>query len=302
MKINMLWQFRDEVWGGGNQFLKVLRNYCMDVGCYCDDPIESDIIMVNSKERMDDAIVLKIEYSKMIVHRIDGVFTLYRGEHERPNDLMVYEFSRKYADGVVFQSNWSRLESKKNGMPDHKREVVIRNCSDPMIFNRGYRPNRSKIRLITSSWSDNPKKGALVYKYLDDNLDFDRYEYVFVGRSAIAFKNIKMVGVLSSTELAVELRQSDIFVTATEVDACSNSLTEALSCGVPSVVLNSGGSPEILGDGGELFNSTDDVVAKIEAVAFRPDEYRNRIRIDGVEEIGKRYYDFICKVYNEKQS
>jgi glycosyltransferase involved in cell wall biosynthesis len=300
VKINILYDFKDSPWGGGNQFLKNIRNYFFKNGVYWDNPLTADVILVNSKDNLDIASKFN---PKVFIHRIDGIFSIYRGERERYNDLMVYEFSSRYASGIIYQSEWSRSESKKNGMSDNK-EAVIYNCSDPKIFNRENMRDlkRDKIRLITTCWSDNPKKGGATYKYLDENLNFNKYEYVFAGRCSDDFKNIKALGIMSSLALSQELKKSDIFVTATESDACSNSLIEALTCGLPCVVLNSGGSPEILGGGGELFSSSKDIIEKIETIALHIEKYRNQIIVSSIDEIGKKYYDFISMVYNEKQN
>lgn len=302
MKINIFWDIKDGPWGGGNQFLKILKKYLVGKDLYCEDAIKSDVILVNSKDKLKDAALLKDKHSKVCIHRIDGIFSVYRGEHERHNDLAVYDFAKRYADGVIFQSKWSMNASKKNGMSDNIFETVIHNCSDESIFNRSEVNRGNKIRLITSSWSDNPKKGFGIYKYLDEHLDFNKYEYVFVGRSSVVFKNVKMVGLMSSSQIATELKKAHIFVTAVQDDACSNSLTEALSCGLPSVVLNSGGSPEILRCGGELFESEADVIDQIEKVSGNPSLYKDKICVDSIEVVGKKYYDFMKKAYDAKQT
>ena len=303
MKINILWQFKNEAWGGGNQFLKVLRSYFIDAGCYCEDPLEADVVLVNSKEFLSEAMVLKKRHSKICIHRIDGIFSIYRGGHERYNDLRVYDFTENYADGIIFQSNWSMSASKKNGMKSHNKEVVICNCSDPKIFYKTSCANSrlsSLVRLITTAWSDNQKKGFETYQYLDDNLDFNRYEYVFVGRSPLVFKNIKMTGVLTSEGIANELRKSDMFVTATEDDTCSNSLIEGLSCGLPAVALNSGGSSEIVKLGGEIYNSKLDIINKINIVADSLNRYRKDISINSIDVVGEQYFNFMKAVYEQK--
>jgi glycosyltransferase involved in cell wall biosynthesis len=280
--------------------LKILKKYLVNNNYYCDDPTKSDVILVNSKDKLKESALLKEKYSKVLIHRIDGVFSIYRGKHEKHNDLMVYDFAKRHADGIIFQSNWSMKASKNNGMTDNSFETVIHNCSDQSIFYRSECNSGNKIRLITSSWSDNPKKGFGIYKYLDDHLNFDKYEYVFIGRSPVGFKNIKMAGLMSSSQISSEFQKAHVFVTAVQDDACSNSLTEALSCGLPSVVLNSGGSPEILKCGGELFESEVDVINKIEKVSVNLFFYKNRINIDGIEIIGKKYYDFMKAVYESK--
>lgn len=188
-------------------------------------------------------------------------------------------------------------------MADHINEVVIKNCADNRFFNTNYEKikRREKLRIITSSWSPNLGKGFRIYDFLDKNLDFNRFEYVFIGRSPIKFKNIIMAGVKNSKELSEELKKSDMFLTASENDTCSNSIVEALSCGVPVLGLKSGGTPEIIEkDSGELFDGERDVLNKIS-------EMENRIRIKGynvyidtIERVGKRYCDFIGKTLYAK--
>ena len=153
---------------------------------------------------------------------------------------------------------------------------------------------------IVNSWSNNVKKGFVIYKYLDENLDFDKYEYIFIGRTCVDFKNIKFMGILDKKELSDELKKAHIFVTATQYDTCSNSLIEGMSCGLPAVALNSGGSPEIVRSGGEIFNSNDDVIEKIDLVSSNIGEYRDKIDVSYIDEIGCQYYDFMRSVYEEQ--
>ncbi len=66
---------------------------------------------------------------------------------------------------------------------------------------------------------------------------------------------------LPSHELADVLRQHDIFITATENDAYSNALVEALSCGLPAVYLDSGGSREAVKEAGFGFRDREEIPA-----------------------------------------
>ena len=38
-----------------------------------------------------------------------------------------------------------------------------------------------KTRLVCTSWSINKNKGFDYYKYLDDNLDFSKYSFTYMG-------------------------------------------------------------------------------------------------------------------------
>ncbi|MFA7220034.1 MAG: glycosyltransferase [Synergistaceae bacterium] len=301
IKVNILWNF-DTVGGGGNQFLRTLRRYFISMGYYVDDPHKADVVLVNSKDCLEEAAIVKRTSGNKFVHRIDGIFSIYRGEHERFNDIKVYDFSKNFADGVIFQSEWSKRASEKNGMISHPLKTIIFNCADNEYFakRREKRERNGKINLVTSSWSNNVKKGFGVYKYLDENLDFNRFDYFFAGRSPFLFKNIKMRGILSSKDLSDVLNSSDIFITASEDDTCSNSLIEGLTCGLPAVVLDSGGSPEIVrltGNGGVIFEGNADVIESINEVACNLDSYIEKIVPPRLDDIGQQYYDFMKRAY-----
>jgi len=295
-KVNILFDIIDEPWGGGNQFLRTLKRYLISRNAYADRAEDADVLLVNSKNNLKEARYYKKHFGKKCVHRIDGIFSIYRGEHERHNDLSVYDFAKNYADAVIFQSEWSRAKSKENGMSNHILEKVIYNCADDKYFYDNPRVNRSKINLVTTSWSGNAKKGFGIYEYLDTNLDFGKYNYNIICRkNPSMFKNIKAIGPLDSMKIGIMLRTSDIFITATEDDTCSNSLIEALTCGVVGVGLQSGGTPEIIG-GGELFNGVDDVIEKIDLVANNIQTYRDNISVGSANEICGSYYDFMESV------
>ena len=78
---------------------------------------------------------------------------------------------------------------------------------------------------------------------------------------------------LASSELAELLRTQDVFVTATENDAYSNALVEALCCGLPAIYLKSGGSAEAVKDAGFGFTEWDEVPALLDRLR---DEYEER--------------------------
>jgi glycosyltransferase involved in cell wall biosynthesis len=170
--------------------------------------------------------------------------------------------------------------------------VVIPNAVDPEIFHSIGRPPREpggKIRLISTSWSDNPGKGASIYKWIEDHLDWNRFEYTFIGRSPIRFDRIRTLPPMPSRPLSDELRTHDIYVTASRNDACSNALLEALACGLPALALRSGGNPELVGRGGVLFDGTGDVVDKLDELTADLQAKRAAIHVVPLAEIADRY-------------
>ena len=107
--------------------------------------------------------------------------------------------------------------------------------------------------MIATSWSDNERKGADTLAWLDAHLDFDRYELTFVGRAPVSFERIDVVGPVGSHEVARLLGEHDVYLAPSRDDPCSNALLEALACGLPAAYLESGGHPELVGEGGLPF-------------------------------------------------
>ena len=237
--------------------------------------------------------------NKVYVHRIDGPMRLYNNM-EDIRDHIVYALNQEYADATIFQSNWSYTANLEMGMNINKPFSIIPNAPDPQIFNKDYEKKEDdKLKLIATSWSDNVKKGFKYYDFLDKNLDFDKYQFSFVGRSPIKFKNINMLGALSTQEVAETLRNHDVYITASEHDPCSNSLIEALTCGLPVVALNSGGHSELVQNGGLLFESTEDLLDKLEEMLCNTDELRDNISVKTIKDIANEYVSFFEKMNEE---
>lgn len=304
MQVNILHELRDGPWGGGNQFLKSLRDYLVSRNAYEEDPERADIILFNSFPfgeywRFIQAYKLKSK-GKIIIHRIDGPISKIRGQDPRL-DGFIYTFNDLLSDGTVFQSNWSRNENLESGLKKKDFEATILNAPDPELFNRKEKKRaqlNGKIRLIATSWSSNWNKGFHVYKWLDENLDFGTYEMTFIGNSPIKFKNIKYIKSLPSNELALEVKKHDIFITASKNDPCSNALIEALHCGLPAIAYADGGHPEIVRGGGELFTQKDEIPLLLEKIVTHYKSYQNNIVLPSMDEIGSDYYNFLSRIYD----
>lgn len=81
----------------------------------------------------------------------------------------------------------------------------------------------------------------------------------------------------SSAAVAAELLQSDLFVLPSANEPCSVALMEALALGLPAIVSNSGGGPDIVKPGcGLLFRPNDPQALKqcLEKAILAPDEFQ----------------------------
>lgn len=304
MKINILYPFIDGPWGGANQFLAALRHQLAKRNILV-SPEDADVILLNSHNSHLKCLLLKLRHrDKIIVHRIDGPMKLIRGGNCEV-DKTVYLASRVLADGIIFQSQWSMEKNYELGLAAAPFSTVIHNAPNPDIFFPAPAhnlPETGKIRLVASSWSGNMRKGFDVFQWLDENLNFSRYEMTFIGNSPIKFKNIQHVPPLASRQLGQELRKHHIYIFASKAEGCSNALLEGLHCGLPAIVRRASCNPEIVLDGGAFFDNPDEIPALLEKIISNYDTFRINIANPSLEDVGFSYFNFMEKIYFETKN
>jgi glycosyltransferase involved in cell wall biosynthesis len=230
-----------------------------------------------------------------MVHRVDGPIGVYRG-FDDGTDGLILELNRAFADATVFQSRYSLEKHADLGL-DLRDPVLIPNATDPAIFHPGADeqadPTGRRLRVIATSWSDNPRKGTDVLTWLDIHLDRDELEVTFAGRTDARFERIRAVGPLPSQELADLLREHDVYLAASRDDPSSNALLEALACGLPAAFLRSGGHPELVGEGGIGFESAEELPAVLQRLRTELPERRAAIRVPALADVAGRYLEVL---------
>ena len=84
-----------------------------------------------------------------------------------------------------------------------------------------------------------------------------------------------------------------MFVFASQNEACSNALLEALACGLPALYVDSGSNAEVVGGGGIAFTDAVDAIAKLDEVVARWDELRAAIEVPSLAETADRYLEVL---------
>ena len=297
LKVNILYKFKDLPYGGGNQFLKALKEEFINLEVYAEEIKDADIILFNSHHFLIDVLKLRMIYPrKIFVHRIDGPISLIR--NDRKTDKIIFDINKLVADGTVFQSYWSKKKNEDIGFKVKSPVEVMINATNKDVFQtkKNKTLNKSNVKLIATSWSANWKKGFTYYKWLDDNLDLNKYHITFVGNSPVTFKNIKHMKPVGSKVLAEILSENDIFLSFSESDPCSNSLIEALQVGLPSIVLNDGGHPEIVKEGGIVIDKMEEIIPAIDDICNNYEYYKQKIKIPDIETVASKYCGFFKKI------
>ncbi len=297
-----LWHtFFKPPYGGGNQFMLALRKALLKRGVNVRENELSENIDAFILNSIHFDVERFLEFSQKhklnVIHRIDGPIYLIRG-YDREKDELCYQLNAQFASATVLQSAWCYQHIIKMGYQP-LRPAVIHNAVDSEIFHPiGRAPfdaNR-KIRLISSSWSNNPRKGGPIYKWIEQHLDWDRYEYTFVGNASEEFTHAKHIPPVSSEELAEILRQHDIYITASKNDPCSNALIEAMACGLPALYLNDGGHPELVGYGGLPFETESEILPQLDKLSENYHMYKNLVAVSNMDEVADEYLTVIREV------
>lgn len=297
-----LWhEFYKPPYGGGNQFMLAIKEAFERRGCLVVCNLFSpqvDVHLCNSAwfdvaqfEKMSE------KYQIKMIHRIDGPVSIYRGDGLE-EDKKIHGLNASFATATVYQSKYCLEESRKLGF-FAVNPTIITNSVNNTIFhakNRVPFTSNRKVKIISAAWSDNPLKGGPLFKWLDENLDWNRYEYTFVGRIQQQLKNIKHIPPQPSERLADLLRQHDVFLSASQHEPCSNALLEALSCGLPAVYRNSGGNPELVGGGGLPFTDETDVLGQLDRVVENYKSYQQAIDRPSIDTIADQYLQLAGRI------
>ena len=287
--------FRPPPYGGSNQFLTALRSELQGRGLRISDGaigrrtraclLHSYLVDLNEIRR-------RLHEGVRVVHRVDGPIELYRGRDDGA-DREVVEINSALADATIFQSRWSREAHRKLGI-ELRNPVVVPNAPDPRIFFRPtQRPPTKPLRVIGTSWSDNPLKGAATLAALAGAADRDRYEFTFVGRAPQPLDGVRQVEPMPSRELAEELRAHHVYVAPSLNEPCSNALLEALACGLPVLYRRSGSHAELVGEAGLGFADEDDAPRQLESLASELDKRRAAIQTPTLAEVADRYLEVL---------
>jgi glycosyltransferase involved in cell wall biosynthesis len=204
----------------------------------------------------------------------------------------------KLADRIVFQSNFALEMFRQFGYRDNNFSV-IHNGVNQKLFNlegRVYWNKKDKLKAVSCSWSANPAKG---HKIIADFSELKDVEISFIGRWAkeIPVKNVRIIPALPQDKISQEFKKHHIFIFPSLNEACSNTLLEALSSGLPVIYVSSGSNEELAGNYGVCLQDNN-LRESISKIKIRYGELIENIKKDrykfSIEYIGRQYIN-ICR-------
>jgi glycosyltransferase involved in cell wall biosynthesis len=283
--------------GGGHQFLRALTRELATRGVTVElnrVSAETPACLFNSFNFDFRRLRRFTDRGARMVHRVDGPIGVYRG-FDDGTDARIAQLNDELAAATILQSRFSLEKHSELGLA-LRDPVVIPNAVDPTIFhphaNREPLDGR-RVRIVVSSWSENPRKGGDTLEWLDRNLDWKRYEVTFVGQASRGFERIRTVGPYDSHGVARTLWKHDLYLAPSRDDPCSNALLEALACGLPAAYLDSGGHPELVGGGGLPFRADDELPDVLDALVRGHEAFHEAISVPAIADVADQYLEVL---------
>lgn len=208
---------------------------------------------------------------------------------------------------IVTPSDWLAKLVKESFLKNYPVKV-INNGIDLDIF----KPTKNDFRNIYNIPSDKriilgvafdwgERKGLDVFLKLAERLNYDKYQIVLVGTNETIDKDLPET-ILSihrtknQEELATIYSAADVFVNPTREEVLGLVNIEALACGTPGVVFNTGGTPECFNSRCGIVVENDDIDA-LEREIIRVCEEHPFLHTDCIERAGKFSKLLKCKEY-----
>ena len=287
----------NQSWGGGNRLVTALAETLMqshDIVYQLQDNIDMIFCWDPRSNKYGEDYAKLFNYAEKnhikILQRCGDI-----GTHGKPELTQAVSQSIKMSDVIIFPSLWckDKIEYKENNY------VIIKNRPDKLFYKyRRQETYINKLKTVASSWSQNEKKGFEIFKSWDKSFNADNVNFTFVGRMPenITFTKSKHISPLYNDELARELSRHDVYISASELEAGSNSVLEAVACGLPIAFHANGGSiPEYIAQYGMQYTNSYELTNVLYSIYYDYETYKKNALsyIETIDETVKEVVDVI---------
>jgi glycosyltransferase involved in cell wall biosynthesis len=290
-------------YGGANSFLRTLTRALERRGVAITTRVDGryDVALLNALTNgLDLETVRRVAERAPVVHRKVGYRASGPPELRAEVDGVIVGDARQveftpHVTHTIFQSEYSRDVFLGSGFDGPY--TVVRNGVDDALFTpyvrrgvlrrrvpRTFWDGKEPLRLVVSTWSQDPLKGFDDYVAIDRALaGRDDVELCIVGRvpETADLHNATLLSPRPSRRLPPVLRDAHVILQLARWETCSNALLEGLACGLPAVYLDSGSNAELAARygveyRGDVFAAVDElrprypeIVAELLAEPFR---------------------------------
>jgi len=277
LKIAIGYKLNKGPWGGGNQFAISLEKKLLEEGHQVFFNLsrnDLDIILLTDPRKRSSCVSFSsgdiIKYlifknsKAIVVHRINECDqrkkTLYMN--------FLLRLANYSADHTIFIASWLK---DLNLVQKKAKYTVILNGGNNKLFNMKNNVEWDKkgpLKLVTHHWGGNFMKGFDVYSKLDNLLSSKELNkninFTYIGNlpKNFYFRNSTHIQPLSGRELAKELSNHHVYLTASINEPAGMHHIEGALSGLPLIYRKSGALPEYCkGYGLQFIN--DDFIEKI---------------------------------------
>jgi glycosyltransferase involved in cell wall biosynthesis len=296
---------RKEPYGGGSHFVTAMVDYLLKknhkvVFHLNDSDIDVAFLVDPRPGDIGYSINHILNYKQQVNPRIKILHRVNECDKRKDSDFMdnLLVQTSKYTDKTIFISEWLKKyfidKEFKNAVSS---KVIYNGCNLNHFHPKENKSKNRKIKLVTHHWSDNWLKGFDLYKFIDQNIVGEAYEFTYIGRYCKDYQpeNTNLISPLWGSTLGEEIRKHDIYVTASRFEPCGMHHVEGAASGLPVIYYKDcGGINELCLNHGEEYKSFDDFKDKLELVSSNLDLYKEKISYQNLD------INMCCeKFYNE---
>jgi glycosyltransferase involved in cell wall biosynthesis len=285
--------------GGSFSFARTLAEHLgsLKIPVSFDLRIPADVVLLFANQASLRHVAWQHALGARILHRLDERIDPAEDPGRRAKHRHLIALNA-FADMTLFQSHF--VEGNIGPHLERPSGIVIHNGVDTTLF----RPDGPRVPLegrpsiLHTTWSVGASKRIDRLQQLLD-LPYPDLVLHLVGRHEEAegsWKNdprVRFHGSRDSQQVAQFMRSADIFFFPSENDPCSNTVLEAMACGIPILYHPSGGTPELVGDAGVCLEPS--VAAAVERALAARDELHagclRRAQEFRIETVAKKYVE-----------
>lgn len=236
-----------------------------------------DLIVASSANAGIYSRLSKLLYRTKIIYVGHGWSSVYNGGKLKKLYMGIENFLSKYTESILCVSAADYNRARDEIGIDEKKLKVIRSKIMPME-KKSERQNNEKLKILSVARFRLPKRNDLLIQSMK-NIDADLY---LVGDGPLRKnlekqnnnKNIHFLGEIDGFN---EFYKYDIFVLISDSEALGLSAVEAMSAGLPLVLSNVGGCPELIDNNGVLVeNNADSITDGIKKAIKQRRDFSNK--------------------------